>query len=94
MSIEEFKQAYPEYSHLKGDALWDMMTEVMSIEQSKVDTVFGLNDFTGYTSYTDGEGHQWEIDNRCLKFFEPAPTESPTESYKMVIWDANKFKEK
>lgn len=28
MTVSEFKKDYPEYAHLEGDALWDMMTNV------------------------------------------------------------------
>lgn len=28
MRVSEFKLAYPQYSHLEGDQLWDKMTEV------------------------------------------------------------------
>ena len=28
MTTTEFKENYPQYSHLKNDALWDKMTEV------------------------------------------------------------------
>lgn len=29
MTPNEFKEKYPEYAHLEGDALWDTMTNVL-----------------------------------------------------------------
>ena len=28
MTVDSFKKEYPEYAHLEGDALWDMMTNM------------------------------------------------------------------
>lgn len=61
MTTEEFKEKYPQYSHLEGNALWNMMENTLLIEQrkkpkryqlrwlfyrGKKNLVFGKNNYT------------------------------------------------
>lgn len=82
MNEQEFKIKYPEYSHLEGDELWDMMTTVLGQIGEQKDT----NEFI---EYVDNSGHKWHIEKSVEDFFKHEPTYK-TESYKLILLDLGK----
>ena len=100
MIPQEFKTEYPQYAHLEGDALWDMMTNV-AFSKGKVFTadpdreiIFHepvtvyLDDGSPMPVYMENSSKTVWINERGEKglLIDPPPTKG-TESYSMEIID-------
>jgi hypothetical protein len=88
MHIQQFKQRYPEYAHLEGDALWDMMAYKMVGKNSYYEDQPGDDEILKF----EGEdGHIVWITkgtfNRFKKLTERAEGDAVKETYKFMVID-------
>lgn len=101
MTAVEFKEKYPQYSHLEGDELWDKMTDCF-MEKGEVYVadpdreIFYLEPTTlnnGTEVFIEDETKTVWINSKGEKgLLKPKfPSGSGSESYKMVIWDTSKL---
>ena len=111
MTPKEFKEKYPQYKDLEGDALWDKMEdvllglgnvltadpnrEVVYHEPFNINVLQDNGEYATFAVYEedsfktvwlDKDGNKVNYVMGC----DPYDKEHPTESYRMVIWDANK----
>jgi len=100
MTTEEFKTAYPHYSHLEGDELWDKMTEML-LESVNVLTADPDREII-YHDPIIINGETWSVEDSSstvwlnkkgekVKIIEPEYKGSPTESYRVEIIDFSKL---
>lgn len=103
MTPNEFKEKYPQYKHLQGDVLWDVMTKMVPKLENwktltadpnrKIEYLPPVELANGMSvSIEDDSKTVWlDEEGNKVKFEEIKPKHyKDNTSYKMVIWDASK----
>lgn len=105
MTTTQFKEKYPQYSHLEGDDLWDKMAEYVCAEGEQYiadpDREIVFHEpiiYNGIKVWMEDSSKTVWVNSKGEKGLikeDAPPPDSQTTSYSMVIWDAgeNKFKE-
>ncbi len=95
MTVEQFKIKYPQYAHLEGDELWDMMTESL-LQSDNILTADPNRTITYHEPVTLNDGYKVFIEDNSTTIWlnskgeqvilEQKPTpKNPTTSYRMEI---------
>lgn len=85
MTVDSFKKDFPEYGHLQGIELWDMMERMMMLKNASEQ-----REGDGPAEYVEFvlDGMHYTVDKRVLKFFETDRNFfNPTESYRFEVLD-------
>lgn len=104
MTPTEFKEKYPQYRHLQGDELWDVMTKMVpklegwknltADPNRKIEYLPPIELANGYTVQIEDDSKTVWIDENgnkgCIVEKQKTQQLYPTESYKFEIWDASK----
>ena len=85
MTVIEFKERYPQYSHLEGNELWNKMEDVFILEHSAIP-------FSGEYIEFEYNGIQFKIDKNIDEFFSEKKNTTMMESYRYVLIDLSQTK--
>lgn len=100
MTVAEFKQNYPEYSHLEGDELWDKMTDMVcltgSVYTADPDREIHYNSYhvdgIGEVSIEDSSKTVWINERGEKGYLKEKPFEGkPLTIYGFAIFDGENW---